>query len=62
MKNFFKILILSLLFLSTAFGAKIPQDTIIVGIEAETPRINPLYDEDHDPTLSLVFSGLTNHD
>ncbi len=62
MKNFFKILILSLLFLSTAFGAKIPQDTIIVGIEAETPRINPLYDEDHDPTLSLVFSGLTTHD
>ena len=34
----------------------------MVAIEEQTPRINPLYDEDHDPTLSLVFSGLTSHD
>ena len=35
---------------------------VVVAIEEQTPRINPLYDEDHDPTLSLVFSGLTSHD
>ncbi len=37
------------------------ENAVVVAIEEQTPRINPLYDEDHDPTLSLVFSGLTSH-
>ncbi|WP_104753448.1 ABC transporter substrate-binding protein [Helicobacter salomonis] len=36
-----------------------PKDTIVIGIENETTRINPLFDEDHDSALDFVFSGLT---
>ncbi len=35
---------------------------IVVGVENEAPRLNPLYDESHDSALSLIFSGLTSHD
>lgn len=61
MKHIFKIfLILSFIFNFALANAK--KDTLIVGIENESSRLNPLYDEDHDPTLSLLFSGLTKHD
>ncbi|QKF65347.1 ABC transporter substrate-binding protein [Campylobacter corcagiensis] len=58
MKNIFKIFLLFALALNFAFA----KDVLVVGIEGETKRLNPLYDEDHDPTLGLLFSGLTKHD
>lgn len=58
MKHIFKIFLLISLVLNFALA----KDTLIVGIENESSRLNPLYDEDHDPTLSLLFSGLTKHD
>ena len=53
---------LALLFLLFSIFAYANENAVVVAIEEQTPRINPLYDEDHDPTLSLVFSGLTSHD
>ena len=53
---------LALLFLLFSACAYANENAVVVAIEEQTPRINPLYDEDHDPTLSLVFSGLTGHD
>ena len=53
---------LALLFLLFSAFAYANENAVVVAIEEQTPRINPLYDEDHDPTLSLVFSGLTSHD
>ncbi|OCR97231.1 peptide ABC transporter substrate-binding protein [Campylobacter fetus subsp. testudinum] len=53
-----KNLILASLLAINIFAAT-PKDTIVVGIENETARINPLFDEDHDTALDLVFSGLT---
>jgi len=50
------------LFLLFSAFAYANENAVVVAIEEQTPRINPLYDEDHDPTLSLVFSGLTSHD
>ncbi len=51
------------LFLATLFIAQVfastPKDTLIIGIENETTRINPLFDTDHDSALDFVFSGLT---
>lgn len=61
MKHIFKIFLLISLVLNFAFANQ-AKDTLIVGIENESSRLNPLYDEDHDPTLSLLFSGLTKHD
>ncbi|CRF40810.1 Oligopeptide ABC transporter, periplasmic oligopeptide-binding protein OppA (TC 3.A.1.5.1) [Helicobacter ailurogastricus] len=39
--------------------ATTPKDTLVIGVENETARINPLFDEDHDSALDFVFSGLT---
>ncbi|WP_104759166.1 ABC transporter substrate-binding protein [Helicobacter bizzozeronii] len=39
--------------------ASTPKNTIVIGIENETTRINPLFDADHDSALDFVFSGLT---
>ncbi|CCM11634.1 ABC transporter substrate-binding protein [Helicobacter heilmannii] len=38
--------------------AATPKDTLVIGVENETARINPLFDEDHDSALDFVFSGL----
>ncbi|BDQ27675.1 hypothetical protein ASB1_13510 [Helicobacter heilmannii] len=38
--------------------ATTPKDTLVIGVENETARINPLFDEDHDSALDFVFSGL----
>ncbi|WP_120946292.1 ABC transporter substrate-binding protein [Helicobacter labacensis] len=53
-----KTLFLATLLVAQMFAAT-PKDTIVVGIENETARINPLFDEDHDSALDFVFSGLT---
>lgn len=58
MKHIFKIFLLFAIMLNFAAA----KDILVVGIEGETARLNPLYDEDHDPTLGLLFSGLTKHD
>ncbi len=58
MHKILKFLVFLLIFSSFVFSG----EKIVVGVELEPDRINPLYDEDHDPTLQLVFSGLTNHD
>ena len=38
------------------------KDTIIIAVENEPKRINPIYSEDHDDINSMVFSGLTRFD
>lgn len=58
MKHIFKLFLL----ISFVLNFALAKDILVVGIENETTRLNPLYDEDHDPTLSLLFSGLTKHD
>ncbi|WP_104753447.1 ABC transporter substrate-binding protein [Helicobacter salomonis] len=52
-----KLLLAALL--ATHVFAATPKDTIVIGVENETKRINPLFDGDHDPALYFVFSGLT---
>ncbi|WP_291950455.1 ABC transporter substrate-binding protein [Campylobacter sp.] len=39
-----------------------PKDTIVIAVENEPDRINPLFSEDHDVAIGLVFSGLTRFD
>ncbi|TWO27502.1 ABC transporter substrate-binding protein [Campylobacter insulaenigrae] len=39
-----------------------PKDTIVIAVENEPERINPLFSEDHDVAIGLVFSGLTRFD
>ncbi|HEG5919813.1 ABC transporter substrate-binding protein [Campylobacter lari] len=39
-----------------------PKDTIVIAVENEPERINPLFSEDHDVAIALVFSGLTRFD
>ncbi|MFC3848364.1 ABC transporter substrate-binding protein [Helicobacter baculiformis] len=53
----FKLFLAALL--ATHVFAATPKDTIVIGVENETTRINPLFDEDHDSALDFVFSGLT---
>lgn len=47
--------------LMIAFGAT-PKDTIIIAVENEIERLNPLFSEDHDEAIGLIFSGLTRFD
>lgn len=51
--------ILIICFMVISLFATTPKDTIVIGVENETSRINPLFDEDHDSALDFVFSGLT---
>jgi len=56
-----RIFILNLLFLSFVFALS-PKDTIIIAVENEPKLINPVFSEDHDAAISLIFSGLTRFD
>ena len=49
------------LFLGLCFGAT-PKDTIVIAVENQIERINPLFSEDHDASIGLIFSGLTRFD
>lgn len=49
------------LFLGLCFAAT-PKDTIVVAVENQIERINPLFSEDHDASIGLIFSGLTRFD
>ncbi|TQR32418.1 peptide ABC transporter substrate-binding protein [Campylobacter sp. MIT 99-7217] len=60
-KFLFQVLILSLLSANLAL-AKTPKDTLIIGVENEPLRLNPLFSEDHDEALAQIFSGLTRFD
>lgn len=42
--------------------AQTPKDTIIIAVENEPVRVNPLFSEDHDSAIGLIFSGLTRFD
>lgn len=53
---FFLSLTLGLLFAAT------PKDTIVIGVENEQERLNPLFSEDHDAAVGLIFSGLMRFD
>ena len=51
---------ITLLFLNFQFlNAK---DLLTIAVENDISRINPVYSEDHDAYISLVFSGLTRFD
>lgn len=54
----FKKLFLVFALLFSILNAK---DTLVVGVENETERLNPLYDEDHNIMLGLVFNGLFSY-
>lgn len=54
----FKKVFLCFVFLLSSVYAK---DTLVVGVENETQRLNPLYDEDHNVMLGLVYSGLFSY-
>ncbi|MCE3047734.1 ABC transporter substrate-binding protein [Helicobacter kayseriensis] len=45
-----------LVFLSWIYAT--PKDTLIVAVENEPSRINPVFSEDHDVAIGVVFSGL----
>ncbi|MGX3009945.1 ABC transporter substrate-binding protein [Helicobacter sp. 23-1044] len=42
--------------------SKTPKDTIIIAVENQSERLNPLFSEDHDESLLLIFSGLIRFD
>lgn len=54
----FKKLFLVFVLLFSVLNAK---NTLVVGVENETQRLNPLYDEDHNVMLGLVFNGLFSY-
>jgi len=39
--------------------SKTDPKTIVLGIENETEKLNPLFTDDHDDAIFLIFSGLT---
>ncbi|MBF7067455.1 ABC transporter substrate-binding protein [Campylobacter volucris] len=51
-----------MLFCAMSLFATTPKDTIVIAVENEPDRINPLFSEDHDVAIGLVFSGLTRFD
>ncbi|MCI6989692.1 MAG: ABC transporter substrate-binding protein [Campylobacter sp.] len=55
-----QLIMFSILMLGINLYAK--SDTIVIGVENETARINPLFDEDHDSALDFVYSGLVKFD
>ena len=56
-----KRILLLCLFCALSFAAT-PKDTIIVAVENEIERINPIFSEDHDEAVRLIFSGLVRFD
>lgn len=41
--------------------AKTSPDTIVLGIEYESDKINPLFTDDHDDAVAFIFSGLIRY-
>lgn len=60
MKKIFLALILGICVSITL--AKTPQDTLVIAVENEQEKLNPLFSEDHDAAVGLIFSGLTRFD
>ncbi|TQR59650.1 ABC transporter substrate-binding protein [Campylobacter troglodytis] len=56
-----KILLFLCFFCALSLGAT-PKDTIIIAVENQIDRINPIFSEDHDASIGLIFSGLTRFD
>ncbi|WP_034583938.1 ABC transporter substrate-binding protein [Helicobacter pametensis] len=44
------------------WGVATPKDTLVVAIENEPSRLNPIFSEDHDVAMSAIFSGLVRFD
>lgn len=53
---------LSLVILTTALMLATPRDTLVVAVENEPDRINPIFSEDHDAAIGMIFSGLLRFD
>lgn len=56
-----KKLIAALLCLCSLLWAT-PKDTLVVAVENEPSRLNPIFSEDHDVAMGIVFSGLVRFD
>ncbi len=54
MKKFIFFILLPLVLLA--------KDSIVIAVQNEPSRMNPIFSEDHDSVLALVFSGLTRFD
>lgn len=56
-----KFLLFAAVLLTPIFAAT-PKDTIIVAVENQASQINPLFMDDHDASIGLIFSGLVRFD
>lgn len=56
-----RVVVLLFLMCGLLFGAT-PKDTLVVAVESDPDRINPVFSEDHDAAIGIVFSGLTRFD
>lgn len=45
----------------TGGKTKIDPNTIILGIENESDKINPIFADEHDDAVAIIFSGLTRY-
>ncbi|MDU2066044.1 MAG: ABC transporter substrate-binding protein [Sporomusaceae bacterium] len=43
-------------------GAKTDSKSIILGVENESDKVNPIFADEHDDAISLIFSGLVRYD
>ena len=41
--------------------AKTPADAIVLGVENESAKVNPLFTDEHDDAVMLIFTGLTRY-
>ena len=50
------------LLLLCALQGKTPQEAIVIAVENQNDRLNPLFSEDHDEAIGLIFSALMRFD
>ena len=60
MKSYLSCWLLSLLTAVIVFAT--PRDTLVVAVENEPDRVNPIFSEDHDAAIGIIFSGLVRFD
>lgn len=46
----------------SAVTSKTSSDTIVLGVENESDKLNPLFTDEHDDAIALIFSGLIRYD
>lgn len=57
MKKYFTLFVLAIALIYAT-----PKDTLVVSVENEPSRLNPIFNEDHDLATQVVFSGLVRFD